>query len=661
MKLRARGFSLQKGGELVGTIIALSDEGEPLGVEHAGNYSRDGKKGLLKKLEALGSDLNAAQLQLRQLLKELREVADAATTEIQQAEQAQRTRPVIRVDHRFLREIAAEAWQTLDSANHPPFVFQRGHLLVDIVKDDKGLPVLRTLDRTAFKGILDRVADFVTVDEEAVKPARPPADVVGDMMAAKELPLPVLQGVIRALIFVPSGLLATNPGYQPETESYLYLAKGLMIPEVASYPGNADVARARSLLLDEVLVDFCFVSDADLAHAIAVLLLPFVRLLIDGATPLHLVESPTPGSGKGLLVDVLTIPAAGTGPSVMTEGRDEDEWRKRITAKLLQGPQFILIDNIRARLDSAALSAALTSETWEDRILGQSRTAALPVTCVWLATANNPGLSLEVARRTVSIRLDSGVEKPWQRQGFKHPKLRHWARQHRGQLIWAALTLIQAWVAAGKPVGQQSLGSYESWAEVMGGILEVAGIPGFLGNLDRVYAEADQEVLAWAEFCTAWWREFQGHLVAADSLFKLATEHRLLAEVWAGRDAHGARTAFGKALARMRDRVIGSFRARRVGVDSHTKVLSYRLELVARPQTPAPVAGDCGGFSDEEKCDAENSTPTPGHMALETPATNGAATLHEEKFESPKTPAIPRNPRQDPWDPFLDEADDGVG
>src|SRR5918999_122368 len=100
MKLRAQGFSFQKGGELVGTIIALCDGDEPLGVEHAGNYSRDGEKGLLKKLELLGTDPEAAMLQLRQLLKELREVADAATAEIQQTNEAQSTRPIICVDHR---------------------------------------------------------------------------------------------------------------------------------------------------------------------------------------------------------------------------------------------------------------------------------------------------------------------------------------------------------------------------------------------------------------------------------------------------------------------------------------------------------------------------------------------------------------------------------
>ena len=36
----------------------------------------------------------------------------------------------------------------------------------------------------------------------------------------------------------------------------------------------------------------------------------------------------------------------------MTEGRDEDEWRKRLTAKLRNSPQFLLIDNLHRRLDS---------------------------------------------------------------------------------------------------------------------------------------------------------------------------------------------------------------------------------------------------------------------------------------------------------------------
>ena len=144
----------------------------------------------------------------------------------------------------------------------------------------------------------------------------------------------------------------------------------------------------------------------------ALLLLPFVRELIEGPTPLHLIEKPTPGTGAGLLSDVLTYPFLGQTVSVMAEGGDDDEWRKRITAKLMSGGSIVLIDNLRRVVDSGALSAALTTDSWEDRILGQSNMAKVPVRTVWIATGNNPALSNEIARRVVRIRLDSHVGQP---------------------------------------------------------------------------------------------------------------------------------------------------------------------------------------------------------------------------------------------------------
>jgi hypothetical protein len=41
MKLRAQGFSRNKRQGLTGTIVVLTDDGQPTGVEHMGNYSRD--------------------------------------------------------------------------------------------------------------------------------------------------------------------------------------------------------------------------------------------------------------------------------------------------------------------------------------------------------------------------------------------------------------------------------------------------------------------------------------------------------------------------------------------------------------------------------------------------------------------------------------------
>ena len=84
---------------------------------------------------------------------------------------------------------------------------------------------------------------------------------------------------------------------------------------------------------DDMLGDFPFVGDAERAHAVAALLLPFIRDLIPGATPLHGIEASTPGTGKTLLADTLVLPSIGRPPAAMTASASEEEMRKRLTAK----------------------------------------------------------------------------------------------------------------------------------------------------------------------------------------------------------------------------------------------------------------------------------------------------------------------------------------
>jgi hypothetical protein len=208
------------------------------------------------------------------------------------------------------------------------------------------------------------------------------------------------------------------------------------------------------------------------------------------------------------------------------------------------------------------LAAALTALTWDDRLLGKNETVSLPVRSVWLTTANNPVLSTEIARRCVRIRIDPKIDRPWQREGFRHPDLRSWVAEHRADLVWAALTLIQAWISKGRPRPRLNpLGSFEAWSTVIGGILETAGVPGFLMNLNELYDTADQEGAAWREFVALWWETFQGKDVSTKELLDLA-EKKEVEGLPLGRSEsdQGQRVAFGKALAKQRDRVIGDFR-----------------------------------------------------------------------------------------------------
>jgi len=60
---------------------------------------------------------------------------------------------------------------------------------------------------------------------------------------------------------------------------------------------------ARTIIVDGLLAGFNFVVNADLATAVALFLLFFIREMIDGPTPMHIVESPEFGAGKTHLVE----------------------------------------------------------------------------------------------------------------------------------------------------------------------------------------------------------------------------------------------------------------------------------------------------------------------------------------------------------------------
>ncbi len=289
-------------------------------------------------------------------------------------------------------------------------------------------------------------------------PAHPPAAVVKAILATPDPSLPVLAGITTTPVFGRGGELLTKPGYHADARLLYDPPPGFVLPAVPAKPTPSDITSARQLLLDDLLGDFPFTGDAERAHGLSLLLTGFVRAMIEGPTPLHLVEKPTPGTGATLMVDAVAMIVTGGGVSVMVEGRDDEEWRKRITAKLRQVPSLILIDNLRRQLDSSALSAALTAPFWEDRVLGISEMVRLPIRCLWVATGNNPEFSNEMARRLIRIRLDARVDQPWRRSGFRHPNLTAWVKANRGKLVAACLTLCRAWVAAGMPRGGTIVG-----------------------------------------------------------------------------------------------------------------------------------------------------------------------------------------------------------
>jgi len=143
---------------------------------------------------------------------------------------------------------------------------------------------------------------------------------------------------------------------------------------------------------------------------------------------------------------------------------------------------------------------------------------------------------------------------------------------------WIVLTMTNAWLAAERPEAKTPpLGSYESWATVVGGILKIAGIEGFLGNLDELYERADSEGAAWRRFVGAWWDKHGEEAVGVKDLYPLV---ETMEDFDLGKGQERAqKTMLGKSLRKHEDRVIGRFRVESAG--AYQRIARYRLQVVS--------------------------------------------------------------------------------
>jgi putative DNA primase/helicase len=181
------------------------------------------------------------------------------------------------------------------------------------------------------------------------------------------------------------------------------------------------------------------------------------------------------------------------------------------------------------------------------------------------------------------------VERPWLRGSFTHPDLLAWIKEQRAALVHACLTLVAAWIAKGRPDGTVRHGSYARWSKIVGGILKVAGIEDFLGNLDRLYEEGDVERDELRQFLAKWWAKHETDAVSPADLLPVAAEADLFLK---GKDDEGRKKSLGWYLRRHKDQTVEiadqvNVRIRRVpGRDA-----LWRLEQ--------------GGFSGFSGCDAK--------------------------------------------------------
>jgi hypothetical protein len=407
---------------------------------------------------------------------------------------------------RQLRDVAGDALRALHEANVPPVLFVRSGSLVRLTADECGRPVIGAVGIDELRGRLAEAARFVRLTDRGERDADPPEVVTRTILAAGVWPFPPLEALVEVPVLRPDGTVLCEAGYDPATRLVFVPAPGLAHVWVSSTPSGDDVAAARSLL-EECIGDFPYADVASKANAFALLLTPIVRPAIEGHVPLALLDAPQAGTGKTLLGEAVSLVATGRRAAMFTAPVEDPEWAKQITAALQTGATIVMVDNAERPIEAPSLAMALTTGTWQTRLLGRNDvTLILPQRATWIVTGNNITLRGDLARRCYWVRLDAKLSRPWERTGFKHPGLVAWVTKNRGRLVAALLTLARAWFAAGAPEAEVPvLGSFEPWARIVGGILGFAGIEGFLANEAALHDQADEETGQWEGFLQSWY------------------------------------------------------------------------------------------------------------------------------------------------------------
>jgi hypothetical protein len=361
-------------------------------------------------------------------------------------------------------------------------LFQRGGMLVQTLESDadeqldnglvlkKGLrrirqlpePLLRERVTQACKLVEDRSTDI----EAKLVPVTPPKWLVSAIHVRGHYPkVRSLVGCVDVPILRADGSVLESAGYDPSTR--LLYEPRLEFPKIGKTFQEAEAAADE---LAEVVVDFPFVSGSDRSAWLALLLTLVGRSCVTGCTPLFAVSANIRGAGKTILLNTAHLIARGSKIAARAYEHDDREMKKAITSIAIEAIPAVMLDNIAGRLGGASLDAVLTSTVWSDRILGESRTTGdLPIKTVWTATGNNLTYGGDLGRRVLPLRLTTPEENPEDRTEFKHKDLFGWIEANRARLVVAALTILRAYILAGKPEQGGTWGSFESWHRVIRG------------------------------------------------------------------------------------------------------------------------------------------------------------------------------------------------
>jgi putative DNA primase/helicase len=385
------------------------------------------------------------------------------------------------------------------------------------------------------------------------------------------------------------GSVLDREGYDVQSGLYADFG-GVEYPQLAAAP-SLEEAREALLVLDDLLSECAFVGGAQSPSASAMraaIITALVRRALDTA-PALAVTAKQASSGKTALAHIVSRILTGCEAAVIPLDQEAAELGRRLLGVLMAGDPVVCLDNAVDPVDSAALCAALTSGSYQDRIIRSSTMARVSTAVTMIITGNGLRLVGDLTTRALGCALDTGLDRPQER--VYQRDIAAFITEHRAQLVRAALTIPLSYLAAGAPTLAVRPSRFHQWDRLVRYPLIWLGCADPI-ETQSALEDADPEREALRLLLAAWTATCGERGVTVAALMRAAAQKEGMALrealLGVGSDGAGRLNALrvGNYLAERVGQVVDGLQISDAGRDRHTKTRCYRVMTGA-----APVSG----------------------------------------------------------------------
>jgi len=306
-------------------------------------------------------------------------------------------------------------------------------------------------------------------------------------------------------VAVKKPLIHVDDGYDPVSGYFFAVPERVtaMLEGIQDQKPTAKEVKEAVEFIGYFLCDFRFATESAKASAVAFMLTVLCQEVIKEYIPMLEVRAAVPHSGKSLLVKMMLIALTGQPPAMFTPNFGElKEFEQELFSILLQGQNYIFMDNVKGKVESPFLEMALKSGLARKRVLGASAEATVYSRVPFVMTANNPRMSEDMKNRVYLL----DIARPPDNTEFTHGSPEEAALEMGPYLLKALFTLYNNWDKNHKraPYKGRRMEGFIPWSETVGGILDAAGMPGFLEDTLKQIKEIDPQTEQAAALARAW-------------------------------------------------------------------------------------------------------------------------------------------------------------